>query len=95
MIEPLNQKQIEDFTASHENWSVDGDALVGTFKFKNFTQAFGFLAQVAILQEKHNHHALIENMYNNVTLTLTTHDAGNIVTEKDTKLATVIEGLLK
>lgn len=95
MIEPIDQNQIKEFTTCYENWSVDGDALVGTFKFKNFTQAFGFLAQVAILQEKHNHHALIENMYNNVTLTLTTHDAGNIVTKKDTKLAAAIEGLLK
>ncbi len=68
--------------------------LIGEFKFKDFTQAFGFLAQVAILQEKHNHHAKIENMYNKVTLTLTTHDAGNVVTEKDLKLATAIEELL-
>ena len=70
------------------------NTLIGEFKFKNFVQAFGFLAQVAILQEKHNHHAKIENMYNKVTLTLTTHDAGNTVTEKDIKLATAIEGLL-
>lgn len=73
----------------------ENDALVGTFKFKNFVEAFGFLSQVAILQEKQNHHAHIENMYNTVTLTLTTHDAGNKITEKDIKLATAIEGLLK
>ena len=77
-----------------KHWKEESDALIGEFKFKNFTQAFGFLAQVAILQEKHNHHAKIENMYNKVTLTLTTHDAGNVVTEKDVKLATAIEGLL-
>ncbi len=70
------------------------NTLIGGFKFKNFREAFGFLAQVAILQEKHNHHALIENMYNKVTLTLTTHDAGNVVTEKDIKLARAIEGLI-
>ncbi len=95
MIEPLEQNQIETFTSDYKNWSVADDALVGEFKFKNFTEAFGFLAQVAILQEKQNHHALIENMYNTVTLTLTTHDAGNTITEKDIKLATTIEGLLK
>jgi len=94
MIEPLDQNQIEAFTAGHENWSADDDALVGSFKFKNFVEAFGFLAQVAILQEKQNHHAQIENMYSAVTLTLTTHDAGNTITEKDIKLATAIEGLL-
>ncbi len=75
-------------------WGQDGDTLIGEFKFKDFTQAFGFLTQVAILQEKHNHHAQIENMYNRVTLTLTTHDAGNVVTDKDWKLAEAIEGLL-
>ena len=75
-------------------WSEKGNALHGTFKFKNFTQAFGFLTQVAILQEKHNHHAEIKNMYNRVELTLTTHDAGNTVTEKDHKLAQAIERLL-
>ncbi len=75
-------------------WKEQDNTLIGEFKFKNFTQAFGFLSQVAILQEKHNHHAQIENMYNRVTLTLTTHDAGNIVTEKDYNLAKEIEGLL-
>lgn len=94
MTQPLEQDQIETFTTGHENWSVSGGALVGTFKFKNFTEAFGFLAQVAILQEKQNHHAQIENMYNTVKLTLTTHDAGNTITEKDIKLAAAIEGLL-
>ena len=86
--------EVELFITEHENWSLDSDAIIGEFKFKNFTEAFGFLAQVAILQEKHNHHAKIENMYNRVTLTLTTHDAGNTVTEKDLKLAAEIEGLL-
>ncbi len=77
-----------------KHWKEENDTLIGTFKFKNFTEAFGFLAQVAILQEKQNHHAHIENMYSAVTLTLTTHDAGNTITEKDIKLATAIEGLL-
>ena len=78
-----------------DNFTEQNNALIGEFKFKNFTQAFGFLAQVAILQEKHNHHAKIENMYNRVTLTLTTHDAGNTVTEKDYKLAEEIENILR
>ena len=76
-------------------WTEKDNALYAEFKFKNFRQAFGFLAQVAILQEKHNHHAKIGNMYNRVTLELTTHDAGNTVTEKDHKLAAEIEGLLE
>ena len=75
-------------------WTEKDNALYAEFKFKDFTQAFGFLSQVAILMEKHNHHAKIENMYNRVMLELTTHDAGNTVTEKDHKLAAAIEGLL-
>lgn len=75
-------------------WKQAGDVLIGEFKFKNFREAFGFLSQVAILQEQHNHHAKIENMYNRVTLTLTTHDAGNVVTEKDHKLAKAIEKIV-
>lgn len=94
MIKPLKQKDIETFTSDHTNWSVADDALISSFKFKNFTEAFGFLTQVAILSEKQNHHATIENTYNRVKLTLTTHDAGNTITEKDIKLATAIEGLL-
>lgn len=77
-----------------KHWTEKDNTLHGEFKFKDFTQAFGFLAQVAILQETHNHHARIENMYNKVTLELTTHDAGNTVTEKDYSLAKAIEGLL-
>lgn len=75
-------------------WREEDSALKGEFKFKDFTQAFGFLSQVAILQEKHDHHAHIEQIYNRVTLTLTTHDAGNTVTEKDYKLAEEIEALV-
>ncbi len=48
MSKSLEQKDIETFTTGRENWSVDNDALVGSFKFKNFVEAFGFLAQVAI-----------------------------------------------
>lgn len=85
---------MNDLLQKHKNWSSEHDSLVGEFKFKDFTQAFGFLSQVAILQEKHNHHAKIENMYNRVTLTLTTHDAGNLVTDKDVALAYAIEKIV-
>lgn len=77
-----------------KHWKQDGDVLYGVFKFKDFTGAFEFMSRVAVLQERHNHHAKIENMYNRVTLTLTTHDAGNTVTEKDWRLAGEIEALL-
>ena len=76
-----------------KGWAEAGDALRKEFKFRNFTQAFGFLTQVAILSEKHNHHPHIENTYNRVILTLTTHDAGGKITERDLKLAEAIENV--
>ncbi len=78
-----------------EGWDEVNNTLRKDFKFRDFTQAFGFLTQVAILAEKHNHHPQIENMNNRVTLTLTTHDAGNTLTEKDFKLAKAIERLME
>ncbi|MBI1300413.1 MAG: pterin-4-alpha-carbinolamine dehydratase [Alphaproteobacteria bacterium] len=75
-------------------WTEQDNALHAEFKFKDFVEAFGFLTQVAMLAEKHNHHPHIENVYNKVKLSLTTHDAGNTVTDKDHKLAKAIEGVL-
>ncbi|UXX80789.1 4a-hydroxytetrahydrobiopterin dehydratase [Reichenbachiella carrageenanivorans] len=75
-------------------WQEANNTLSKTFKFKDFTAAFGFMTKVAIEAEKMNHHPNWSNVYNQVTITLTTHDAGNIVTEKDRKLAEVIDSLI-
>lgn len=61
------------------------------FEFKNFTEAFAFMVQVAFLAEKHQHHPDWSNNYNKVMIRLSTHDAGNIITEKDHKLAEAID----
>ncbi len=74
-------------------WQEQDNKLVRNLQFDNFIAAFAFLTQVAILAEKHNHHPEIYNVYNRVTLKLSTHDAGNVVTDKDRKLATAIDGL--
>jgi 4a-hydroxytetrahydrobiopterin dehydratase len=68
--------------------------LVARFIFKNFVDAFGFMTKVALLSEKEQHHPNWSNVYNVVEIRLSTHDAGNIVTEKDYKLALQIEALL-
>ena len=65
--------------------------LKATFQFDDFIQAFGFMAKVAIVAEKMNHHPNWSNVYNKVQIELTTHDAGNIVTDKDRELAKKIE----
>jgi 4a-hydroxytetrahydrobiopterin dehydratase len=68
------------------NWITKDNKLVKEFKFKDFTEAFVFLTKVAFAAEKQNHHPELYNVYNKVTISLQTHDAGNLVTEKDHKL---------
>lgn len=75
-------------------WTEANDKLTRTFEFDNFVQAFGFMTQVAILAEKMDHHPNWSNVYNKVTIELTTHDAGNKVTDNDRALAKAIDGLL-
>jgi 4a-hydroxytetrahydrobiopterin dehydratase len=75
-------------------WKEENNKLVKTFTFKDFTEAFGFMSKVAIVAEKMNHHPNWSNVYNRVSFELNTHDAGNVVTEKDRKLAAAIDALV-
>jgi 4a-hydroxytetrahydrobiopterin dehydratase len=75
------------------NWIEENKTLTREFEFKNFVEAFGFMTKVAILAEKMDHHPSWHNVYNKVTIELTTHDAGNIVTDKDRALAKAIDEL--
>lgn len=77
-----------------EKWIEEDNKLKRSFSFNNFIEAFAFMTKVAILAEKHNHHPWWSNVYNQVNIELCTHDTGNIVTEKDRKLATDIDNLL-
>ena len=76
-------------------WEEKDNQLYKKFEFKNFSEAFGFMTRVAIEAEKMNHHPLWTNVYNRVEFWLCTHDAGDIVTEKDHKLAAKIDALIK
>ena len=75
-------------------WKEKDNSLQKMYEFKDFSEAFAFMTRVAILAEKANHHPWWSNVYNKVEIKLSTHDAGNIVTEKDRKLAEKIDGLL-
>jgi 4a-hydroxytetrahydrobiopterin dehydratase len=75
-------------------WTNDNNILYKKFEFKNFSEAFAFMTRVAIEAEKMDHHPKWTNVYNKVEIWLTTHDSGNVITEKDTKLAAIIDGLL-
>jgi 4a-hydroxytetrahydrobiopterin dehydratase len=72
-------------------WKEENNTLTKTFKFKDFKEAFGFMTKVALVAEKMDHHPNWSNVYNKVEIQLTTHDAGNKVTEKDRKLAEAID----
>lgn len=71
-----------------------GSKLIRTFIFTDFSEAFAFMTRVALLAEKADHHPDWSNVYNRVTISLSTHDAGDIVTEKDRKLAAEIDKLV-
>lgn len=75
-------------------WIEENHSLKKTFKFKDFLEAFAFMTKVAILAEKMDHHPNWSNVYNRVVIELSTHDAGNIVTEKDRTLAEAIDKLI-
>ena len=76
-------------------WEEKNNYLQRSFKFKDFTEAFAFITKVALIAEKHNHHPRWCNVYNEVEIKLNTHDAGDIVTDKDYMLADEINKLLK
>jgi 4a-hydroxytetrahydrobiopterin dehydratase len=94
MFAPLKSDQIKLALSGLKHWRLEDDKLLMDIKLKNFSEALSFLVKVGIEAEKLNHHPEIHNIYNKVTLKLTTHDAGNRVTEKDIVLARAIENLL-
>ena len=79
-----------------QDWMLgdDGKALVRTVKFKDFSEAFGFLSRVALHAEKVDHHPEFTSVWNRIDFRLTSHDAGGI-TERDVKLAEAINELLR
>jgi 4a-hydroxytetrahydrobiopterin dehydratase len=72
-------------------WDTKEGCLYKQFVFENFNQAFGFMTQVALEAEKMDHHPNWSNVWNTVTIKLSTHDAGGQITEKDTALAEKID----
>lgn len=72
-------------------WKEEDNKLYRKFSFKDFSEAFAFMARVALIAEKMDHHPLWTNVYNTVEVWLSTHDAGDVVTEKDRKLAAAID----
>ncbi len=75
-------------------WKEDDNKLYREFVFSDFSEAFAFMTRVALAAEKMDHHPLWTNVWNKVEIWLSTHDAGDVVTAKDRKLAEKIDQLV-
>ncbi|MCS5528183.1 MAG: 4a-hydroxytetrahydrobiopterin dehydratase [Nitrosopumilus sp.] len=89
----LSKSDIEKEVKELSGWSVKNDKLHKEFQFDNFNQAFGFMTRSAMEIEKMNHHPEWFNVYNRITVDLTTHDAGGI-TNNDVNLARILNSLV-
>jgi len=85
---------MSDMSNAPSGWTEQNNALNRDFQFDDFVAAFGFMTKVALLAEKADHHPNWQNVYNRVSISLSTHDAGNTVTDKDVALAAAINSIL-
>ena len=92
-VERLDATQKSALSTLLPDWSVKGERLHRDLKFNSFVDAFGFMAKVALLAESKNHHPNWSNVYNRVSIDLTTHDLGGL-SSLDVELAAAIEALL-
>jgi len=91
MTRPLNEDEIRQGLEQLEHWKFENDRLTRQFTFGSFKEALSFLVRVGLEAEEQNHHPEVHNVYNRVTLSLNTHDAGGKVTPKDFELARAIQ----
>ncbi len=89
--EPLSDDEINDALAELDGWSHADDKLKKTYEFSDFREAISFIVRLSFYAEEMVHHPELENVYNTVSVALTTHDAGGKVTEMDVELASKIE----
>ena len=89
----LSESDIDEELKKLSGWNVKDDKLHKEFQFDNFNQAFGFMTRAAMEIEKMNHHPEWFNVYNRITVDLTTHDAGGI-TNNDVNLARILNSLV-
>jgi 4a-hydroxytetrahydrobiopterin dehydratase len=92
MAQALDRDAIRKELETLDGWSLKEDKLHKTYEFDDFVAAFDFLAKVALHAERANHHPEITNVYNRVTIDLTTHDVGGI-SDRDVQMARTVDGL--
>lgn len=91
-MDTLDATTIDTALADLDGWTREGDAIRREYRFDGFRDAIDFIVRLADLADEANHHPELTNVYNRVTVELTTHDAGGI-TQKDLDLAKAIEGV--
>ncbi|MEL7736945.1 4a-hydroxytetrahydrobiopterin dehydratase [Citromicrobium bathyomarinum] len=93
-VEKLSEEERGSWLQALDGWEMasDRDAIVRTFKFEDFSEAWGFMNRVALIAEKNDHHPEWFNVYNTVEITLTTHDADGL-SHRDVHMAQAINGL--
>lgn len=92
-MKTLTKQQITEKLSSMEGWEFEDNAIHTSFEFSDFKDAFSVMTRIAFEAEKLNHHPNWSNVYNQLNISLSTHDAGG-VTEKDFELATMIDELV-
>lgn len=94
-VAQLTEEERTHWLAALPEWSLarDGAAIERKFKFADFSEAFAFMARVALLAEQRDHHPEWFNVYNRVEVTLTTHDAGGL-SLRDVEMAQQIDALV-
>jgi 4a-hydroxytetrahydrobiopterin dehydratase len=97
-VPELTADEIAALLAAHPEWSLarEGKAIARTFRFKDFSEAWGFMSRVALLAEAQDHHPEWFNVYNRVEVTLTTHDAGESggLSARDARMAAAMDRIV-
>lgn len=87
-----SDQEISDFLEAHPGWEREGSEITRTYEFSDFNESMGFVTRVALSAEKANHHPDIDIRWNQVTLSLSTHDEGGL-TGRDFNLAAAADGM--
>lgn len=91
MAEALDQQQLQQGLSELNGWKAEEDKLIKQFQFSNFREAIAFITRISFEAEEAVHHPEIFNVYNKVSISLSTHDADGKITQKDIGLAKKID----
>jgi len=94
-MEPLTDDQLKSKLSGLDGWVSEGDKIKRDFEFDDFKTALSFIVRVGFDAEDQGHHPELFNVYNSVSISLSTHDADGKVTEKDINLAKAIDAIYK